>query len=296
MTYDGAVERQVLGARTGGSAVAGAGRGARYSRARRAGEGYRSPMRRFLGLSLTTHALLLLAGLTGGAAYVRRSGADHPPASFSFPINSVSEPSAAVAEASAEPVREIEKAAASAEAEVVPVEAASEDESPAQASWEALASVAPSRGARETQSLDKLLGDPRGSWRLPGGEAPGLHLGAADESPVSDCCGEPQPLPQKPPADDIYIYPEVVSMAQAKFPLKSQRLGEDGTVLLEMTVGADGLVKDVRVAQSSGYRRIDDCAVAAAWDWIFKPATRNGVAEVSLARHRYTFRLTGSGG
>ncbi len=79
-----------------------------------------------------------------------------------------------------------------------------------------LRSVAPSRGARETQSLDKLLGDPRGSWRLPGGEAPGLHLGAADESPVSDCCGEPQPLPQKPPADDIYIYPEVVSMAQAK--------------------------------------------------------------------------------
>ena len=84
-------------------------------------------------------------------------------------------------------------------------------------------------------------------------------------------------------------------MAPADFPLKSQRLGESGSVLLEMTVGIDGLVKEVKIAQSSGYARVDDCAVAAAWDWIFQPALRNGVPEVALARHRYTFRFVGSG-
>ena len=53
---------------------------------------------------------------------------------------------------------------------------------------------------------------------------------------------------------------------------------------------------EVALLESSGYVRIDDCAVDAAWAWVFKPATRNGVPEEALAHHRYTFRLTGGSG
>jgi len=303
MTYDGAVERQVLdwmkadapasGAERGAAAGAG-GRGS-YRR-RRAALGYRAPLGRFLGLSLTTHALILAAGLGGGAAYVRRSGVEQPLANAQILLEVQSQPSVPVAAADAEPEREVEREEPVTDAELAPLAEASSDEAAILPSWELLASAEPLRAPGDSRELEELIGDPRTSWRLPSHEAPGLHVGHVHEPPVSDCCGEPQPAPAVPPKAELYVYPKVVKMAPADFPQKSLRLGEDGSVLLEMTVGTDGLVKDVRIAQSSGYSRIDDCAVAAAWHWIYEPATRNGKPEVALARHRYTFRLTGSGG
>lgn len=306
MTYDGGVERRGLGGVELESRAAGLSRGSPVGvvsgapsvRRRLAVQGYRAPFGRFLGLSLTAHALIVIAGLTGGAAYVRRGGVEQRPASFTFPIDAQQEATAEDVSASAEPEREVEteRDLQAGEGEVSPLSEIAQDEAPLSPGWELLASAAAVSEPGGSASLDQLIGDPRNTWRLPSAEAPGLHVGHVHEPPISECCGEPQPAPSAPPEAEIYVYPKVVKMAPADFPLKSQRLGEDGSVLLEMTVGVDGLVKDVRVAQSSGYSRIDNCAVAAAWKWIFEPATRDGVPEVALARHRYTFRITGSGG
>lgn len=266
-------------------------------RARAAAPGFS----RFLTLSIAVHVAIVAAGITGGAAYVRRSGAEGTPALIV--IASTPEPltTSSLATSSAEPERQLENQDSSQEPEPSPL--APEGMEAEARSSDSFASAAESfMGAVESKpqsaatSLDRVIGDPRSSWRLPSLSSRGLHLGLANEPRIADCCGEPQPGPIAASASDIYVYPEVLKMARAEFPVKSQRLGEQGSVLLEMTVGADGLVKDVRIAESSGHSRIDDCAVAAAWDWNFKPATRNGVPEASLARHRYTFRLLGSGG
>ncbi len=267
---------------------------------------------RSMAVSLSLHALLVLAGISGGVAYQRGAGAevagedeemystttillaaDQRPA----PVSSLSAPSA-------EPDRAIDDSALTSESDAEPgpmpgLNASASDfaaELPMTASTELAAGGASSGSAGDSGALERAIGDPRTSWKLAGLGTAGLQLGLGSAPPISDCCGEPQPGPAKALAADVYIYPEVLKMARAEFPVKSQRRGEQGSVLLEMDVGADGLVKGVRVIESSGHARIDDCAAAAAWDWVFRPAKRNGVAEAAIARHRYTFRLTGSGG
>src|SRR5882672_9748848 len=50
---------------------------------------------------------------------------------------------------------------------------------------------------------------------------------------------------------------------------------DTGTVVLLVTVGADGLVRDVSVAQTAG-PALDAAAVAAVMRWKFRPALRDG--------------------
>jgi TonB family protein len=300
MAYDGGVERPVLEVKQRDLPAAKVLRGERIVRVRgsarrRAAAGYRTPMARFLGLSTSVHALILIAGMLGGAAYVRRGGAEHPPAQYTIVIDSKPETVASIERASAEPERQLARERPT-ESEPTPTTTDAEVEAAMMPSLDSVARAPSASAPTGSEELRRIMGDPRQSWRLAGNEKSGLHVGHVHVPPVSECCGEPQPEPKSPPAEDVYTYPQVVRMAPAKFPGKSRRLGEDGSVLLEMTVGVDGLVKDVRVAETSGYSRLDDCAVAAAWDWVFTPAKRNGVAEVSLARHRYTFRFTGWGG
>ncbi len=61
------------------------------------------------------------------------------------------------------------------------------------------------------------------------------------------------------------------------YPLLSTSLGEEGNVVISLTVQADGTVSDVHVQHSSGFARLDDASVAiAAQRWRYNPATRNG--------------------
>lgn len=286
------VPRHVPGQRVesgpAGSAIAPAA-APRRTRPARAGFG------RFLSVSLVAHAALLAAGLTGGAAYSRARGIDEPMGATV--VFAAAEPPSepAVSESIVEPPRRVESDAASAESEPTVAEALDLPE-PAMA---APPSAEPARASdplfgRPVRALSEPFGDPRQSIRRASLAKSGLDVAMAGVPEVSECCGEPQP----PPASSVesYVYPKVVSMARARFPEKSQRLGEQGSVLLEMSVDAAGRVSGVRVIESSGHSRLDDCAAAAAWDWIFEPAKRNGRPEAAIAHHRYTFRLTDARG
>ena len=61
-----------------------------------------------------------------------------------------------------------------------------------------------------------------------------------------------------------------------KYPKISLRRKEAGTVLLALTVMAEGRAKDVRVLKTSGYPRLDKAALDAVKDWRFIPAKRLG--------------------
>ena len=58
--------------------------------------------------------------------------------------------------------------------------------------------------------------------------------------------------------------------------MQSRRLREEGVVVLEIFVKADGSLGDMRLKKSSGYARLDEAAQGAVRRWHFIPAKRNG--------------------
>ena len=61
----------------------------------------------------------------------------------------------------------------------------------------------------------------------------------------------------------------------------SRRMGESGRVVVDYDVAADGTVQNVRIAQSSGYSRLDSGAVACVQQQTHLPAIGNGVPVAS---------------
>ncbi len=82
-----------------------------------------------------------------------------------------------------------------------------------------------------------------------------------------------------------------IRLPRPDYPMVSRRRGEEGQVVLEVTVGADGTVLDFRLGTSSGFERLDRAALAAIRDAAFSPATSFGAARQSVRRVTYIFRL-----
>jgi protein TonB len=79
--------------------------------------------------------------------------------------------------------------------------------------------------------------------------------------------------PVTPPVDA-----NALNNPRPTYPNLSRRLGEKGIVLLEILILADGTVGEVRIKESSGYKRLDDTAVKAVKRWRYTPAKRGGEA------------------
>lgn len=63
-----------------------------------------------------------------------------------------------------------------------------------------------------------------------------------------------------------------------RYPQESRRKREQGVVILRLLLGTDGQVSEISVAQSSGFSRLDQAALAAVRRWRWSPTRRNGVA------------------
>lgn len=76
------------------------------------------------------------------------------------------------------------------------------------------------------------------------------------------------------------------------YPSASRRAGEEGTVRLKVLVDEKGRPRDVAVASSSGFARLDQAAMEAVRKWRFEAAT-DGVNPISAwTQVAITFRLT----
>ena len=56
------------------------------------------------------------------------------------------------------------------------------------------------------------------------------------------------------------------------YPALSRRMREEGTVLLQVTVTAEGSVENIRISHGSGFSRLDDAAHEMVLRWRFIPA------------------------
>jgi len=60
------------------------------------------------------------------------------------------------------------------------------------------------------------------------------------------------------------------------YPFFARVFGREGTTELAFTVSADGTVRDVKVAKSSGSDGLDDAAVHCVSRWHYRPAVKDG--------------------
>ena len=100
------------------------------------------------------------------------------------------------------------------------------------------------------------------------------------------------PAPAAPRPAGVSKAPVVKAKAcrEPEYPAVSERLGETGTVLLQLLVGVDGKVTDSKIEKSSGFERLDKAAQQALSRCKFEPGTTDGKPTAAWAQLKYTFR------
>lgn len=97
----------------------------------------------------------------------------------------------------------------------------------------------------------------------------------------------PPPVQEKPaetkPVEPAPVVPPRADASQLSnpapvYPKLSRRLREEGIVILEILINADGSIGDIRIKHSSGYKRLDDTALKTVKRWRYQPATQGGKA------------------
>lgn len=76
------------------------------------------------------------------------------------------------------------------------------------------------------------------------------------------------------------------------YPSASRRAGEEGTVRLKVLVDEKGRPRDVAIATSSGFARLDEAAMQAVRKWRFVAATDGSRPLSAWTQVAITFRLT----
>lgn len=113
-----------------------------------------------------------------------------------------------------------------------------------------------------------------------------LHLPSQSTAMTSVAAAAIAPvLPARPVAGMESDRPPV-------YPEAARRRGQQGRVVLQVDVSAQGTPVGVSVAQSSGFASLDHAALRAVEQWRFVPATRGGTPLPAVAEVPVRFQLT----
>lgn len=100
------------------------------------------------------------------------------------------------------------------------------------------------------------------------------------QPPAPPMAAAAPPAPPAPPKIELpSSSADYLQNPKLVYPPLSKRLGEQGKVMVRVLIAADGTVQSATLAQSSGFTRLDESAMAAVLKWRFVPGKRNGVAE-----------------
>lgn len=77
------------------------------------------------------------------------------------------------------------------------------------------------------------------------------------------------------------------------YPIEAARQDQQGTVILDVTINAQGQVIKVVIERSSGYRILDMAAEKAAHDWKFNPGIKDGKPVGGVVRVPVNFSMNG---
>jgi periplasmic protein TonB len=99
--------------------------------------------------------------------------------------------------------------------------------------------------------------------------APSAVAAPADARPA------PAPVHVDLPSSDA----QYLNNPKPRYPPMSNRLGETGTVVVRVLIGADGTAQKAEIQRSSGFARLDKAALDAVLGWRYVPGKRGGVPE-----------------
>ena len=107
------------------------------------------------------------------------------------------------------------------------------------------------------------------------------------------------PVTEVPPSTEPSTTPSVIEAkslsvtrrVEPVYPPASRRLDEHGAVLLRVLVDERGRPREVRIAKSSGFDRLDQAAVTAVRRWQFSPAMQESRAVTAWTRVNVVFQL-----
>ena len=84
---------------------------------------------------------------------------------------------------------------------------------------------------------------------------------------------------------------QILSLPEPMYPVLSRKRGEEGRVMLEVTISAEGGVRSAEIQTSSSYSRLDRAALDAVKMATFRPATEFGRPVESVKKVAFRFRL-----
>lgn len=147
---------------------------------------------------------------------------------------------------------------------------------------EPAASATPSRSSADPTSAASAV-------------APGPSASSGPSAPSAPS-GQSSPMQAPAQAAAVRTGPRVdASWSGNKpppYPMLARRMGEEGEVLLDVHVGRDGRVTEVRLRQSSGSDLLDGTAIDTVRQWRFQPATVDGQPVAEWYRNwKWVFRL-----
>ena len=107
----------------------------------------------------------------------------------------------------------------------------------------------------------------------------------ATTSSATNSSSNPAPGPAQtsanldsPPLTPAQVDPNYLHRPDPVYPALSKRLREEGTVVLRVSLDAQGAVRDIQIESSSQFQRLDQAALEAVRQWRFIPATHGQVA------------------
>jgi TonB family protein len=77
--------------------------------------------------------------------------------------------------------------------------------------------------------------------------------------------------------DPVKVPAGIVFRTKPHFPAQAIRQAHEGTVVVLVLVGVNGMPLNVTIEKSSRYRELDRAAIAAVREWRYKPETIDGV-------------------
>jgi len=86
------------------------------------------------------------------------------------------------------------------------------------------------------------------------------------------------------------ISPKVLSTVDPEYTEEGRVAPYQGSTMLSVEVGPDGLARNIRITQGLGFG-LDESAVTAVEQWRFQPGTKNGVPITVQANIEVNFRL-----
>ena len=126
-----------------------------------------------------------------------------------------------------------------------------------------------------------------------------IDLPTTTKGPTTALVVTDKPRPVAPPPSPVVkkapeIDPRYKRRFQPDYPPTSRRLGEEGSVVVQVWVGPDGTVSDGKIQTSSGFPRLDEAALKHALRaWRFTPGTEDGKPVSVWHSVKVTFRIEG---